>query len=677
MLFFNRSFLFGIFVLFALAACLNLNTAFAAVIEGTSASEDLYGTEDDDIISGREGDDVLYGLGGNDVLDGEEGASDLWGGAGADTFVIREFGALSGLATIKDFDPAMGDAIDLSDFLSETYDPSREGEYGRSLEDFLQFFDDGTNTYITIDSDGGGNNYQFISIVENTSGLPDLLTLVADGTLIVGSSNIQTFNFDDNQVPPGWTLIPSTSPWGQASIQNGRMEAWPTDNRLHLMFPLSTPANSIAVRFRGELRNTFWGSINAVSFVAANAQSAGLLHLNEEYDSSDGVNENFFRIAASGGLIESTLYPETFPTFEYELTLVGSVLTGTVTNTATGQHYELSLPNIPFSAEQVTGINLVVAHTTNSGPTWIDDVEIEIDGIVVNEAPTAVAGDDQAVRAGDTVFLDGSASFDDNTASSTLQYAWSFSSTPSGSTATLLNDDTATPSFFIDLPGTYVADLVVTDEEGLSSEVDQVLVSSSNLAPTADAGDDQLVIVGTTATLDGSGSSDPELDALSFAWSLGQTPAGSLAALAGAASATPTLVPDLEGVYEVVLTVSDAIGPGLPDSVYVTATTAEAYAEMMIVDASTLVSGLPPSSVTTQGNQNALTNFLAQAVVGLQSGDLAEAIDKLQKLIARTDGCALNGTPDGNGPGRDWITSCADQAPVYDALTSALAALQP
>ena len=35
----------GVFV------CLTLNTAFAAVIEGTSASEDIYGTEDDDIIA--------------------------------------------------------------------------------------------------------------------------------------------------------------------------------------------------------------------------------------------------------------------------------------------------------------------------------------------------------------------------------------------------------------------------------------------------------------------------------------------------------------------------------------------------------------------------------------------------------------------------------------------------
>ena len=55
--------------------------------------------------------------------------------------------------------------------------------------------------------------------------------------------------------------------------------------------------------------------------------------------------------------------------------------------------------------------------------------------------------------------------------------------------------------------------------------------------------------------------------------------------------------------------------------------------------------------------------------------DLAEAINKLQKAILRTDGCELRGAPDDNGPGRDWITECAAQSSVYGTLNSALGAL--
>ena len=43
----------------------------------------------------------------------------------------------------------------------------------------------------------------------------------------------------------------------------------------------------------------------------------------------------------------------------------------------------------------------------------------------------------------------------------------------------------------------------------VSASPDEVMVSADNLAPTADAGADQLVSVGETAFLDGSGSSDP------------------------------------------------------------------------------------------------------------------------------------------------------------------------
>jgi hypothetical protein len=292
-----------------------------------------------------------------------------------------------------------------------------------------------------------------------------------------------------------------------------------------------------------------------------------------------------------------------------------------------------------------------------------------------NEPPTADAGHDQSIRAGDTVFLDGNASFDDNTPTSLLEYAWSFSSVPPGSDAALDAADTATPSFQSDIAGTYVVDLVVTDEGGLPSVPDQVEVSTDNLAPTAVAGEDQLVVIGSTVPLDGSASSDPEDDPLSFLWTITSGPEGSQATLGNPDTVTPSLVPDLDGLYEVMLEVSDFIGPGVPDVVLITATTAEGLAEFKILESSDDVAALLPEAVTTAGNQTAHLNFLNQATLAIQEGDLAKAIDKLQKAMTRTDGCVLRGAPDGNGPGRDWITDCAAQTEVYGQLDEALAAL--
>jgi Concanavalin A-like lectin/glucanases superfamily/PKD domain len=294
-----------------------------------------------------------------------------------------------------------------------------------------------------------------------------------------------------------------------------------------------------------------------------------------------------------------------------------------------------------------------------------------------NTAPTANAGMDQAVRPGETVLLDGRDSFDDNSASAALIYAWSFSSKPAGSSATLIGASTATPSFFVDNPGTYVVQLIVTDEGGLSSAADEVLISSNNLAPTANAGDDILAVVGGQVTLDGSSSSDPELDSLIFTWTLTSAPAGSTALLNGGNFPNPTFVPDVEGTFLIELVVSDLLGPSSPDTVIITATSANNYAEIQILEANEVITALPSNNVTTGGNQNALTNFLSQAVVAIQSGDLPKAKQKLQQAIERTDGCVLRGALDDNGPGRDWITDCAAQIEAYAMLNDALAAITP
>jgi Galactose oxidase, central domain/Kelch motif len=294
-------------------------------------------------------------------------------------------------------------------------------------------------------------------------------------------------------------------------------------------------------------------------------------------------------------------------------------------------------------------------------------------GPAPNLPPTAVAGANQTVRLGIPVQLNGTASFDDNTPTSLLQFNWTLSSRPATSAATLSDAATASPTLVADIPGTYVARLVVTDQ-GLLLSAPSFVTVSDNSPPTAQAGPDQLVIVNQIAILTAA-AEDAEGDPLSYAWTLMSAPAGSASALSTPGALLTSFTPDLPGQYVFQFVPSDFLGPGSHDTLQLTATTATGFAEVQAQSAATLVLALPPSAVTNQGNQNALIQFLANAVLDLQDGDINGARQKLTMAIARTDGCVLRGQPDGNGGGRDWVNTCAAQADIYPLLQAALDAL--
>ena len=86
-----------------------------------------------------------------------------------------------------------------------------------------------------------------------------------------------------------------------------------------------------------------------------------------------------------------------------------------------------------------------------------DTVTISFDNI----KPVANAGGNQSVTVGNTVALDGSASFDANL--DPLFYSWSIVSKPTGSTAQLSSPDTIITSIMTDLTGDYVISLVISD----------------------------------------------------------------------------------------------------------------------------------------------------------------------------------------------------------------------
>ena len=102
-----------------------------------------------------------------------------------------------------------------------------------------------------------------------------------------------------------------------------------------------------------------------------------------------------------------------------------------------------------------------------------------------NSRPVANAGPDQTVLVGDTVTLDGSGSQDAD--GDPLTFFWSFTSRPAGSTVTLSDPGAVKPTFVIDLPGTYVSQLIVNDGK-IDSLPDTVVITTrtAGLWPTRD-----------------------------------------------------------------------------------------------------------------------------------------------------------------------------------------------
>jgi hypothetical protein len=173
-----------------------------------------------------------------------------------------------------------------------------------------------------------------------------------------------------------------------------------------------------------------------------------------------------------------------------------------------------------------------------------------------NLAPVAKPGVNQSVVTGTKVSVDASASSDPN--GDSITYRWSLLFKPAGSTATLSSATTASATFTADVAGTYLVGLTVNDGK-VDSPVVVLTVTAAklNAVPVANAGTNQNVTAATLTTLDGTASTDADLDGLSYTWSLISKPSSSNATLSSTTSPKPTFTPDVAGTYVASLVVSD------------------------------------------------------------------------------------------------------------------------
>jgi PKD repeat protein len=291
-----------------------------------------------------------------------------------------------------------------------------------------------------------------------------------------------------------------------------------------------------------------------------------------------------------------------------------------------------------------------------------------------NIAPVAYAGADQAIiLMGSTVYLNGRGSQDDD--GDPLTYSWTMTK-PTGSNAILLNPTSQTPSFVVDLYGTYQVTLVVTDRWGAKSAPDTMLASFDNLPPLAQAVGNLAAVVGDMVLLDASASSDPNGDPLTYKWSLVSRPDGSLAGLSADTGLSTTFLVDVAGSYVVSLIANDGRVNSAPLNVTVAVITKQTETTQTLTEVVEAVNDpttIPDSAFGNPNNRTPLTNKINAVIGMIDGGQYQQALDKLKTdILPKTDGCAVSGRPDNN----DMIKTCPEQAVVYAWLTHAIAVLE-
>lgn len=122
--------------------------------------------------------DELHGGAGDDTLVEGDGIDVLYGDEGADIFTFGSSTAFSDVDQIADFDTSEGDAIDISDVLSG-YDPQSS-----TITDFVQITDNGTDSTLAVDANGGGNSFTTVATILGVTGITDEAALVTNGNLI-------------------------------------------------------------------------------------------------------------------------------------------------------------------------------------------------------------------------------------------------------------------------------------------------------------------------------------------------------------------------------------------------------------------------------------------------------------------------------------------------------------
>jgi PKD domain len=257
----------------------------------------------------------------------------------------------------------------------------------------------------------------------------------------------------------------------------------------------------------------------------------------------------------------------------------GTAVTLTGTHTATPS---FTAPLVASGGETLS-FELTVSF---GGMSSVDTVSVTV--VNVNHAPVADAGIDQSIAEGSPVTLHGENSFDiDN---DIISFAWV---QVSGPPVALTGANSSAPTFTAPYAGTnggagVVATLVyelLVDDGYPTAPTDMpapgyyfanvrdrvtVMITNTNNLPIANAGMDQTVDENTTVVLEGSTSTDPDSDTLTYSW---VQVGGTTVTLTGATTATPAFTAPFVSAggadFTFNLTVDDGYGGTATDTVVI------------------------------------------------------------------------------------------------------------
>jgi hypothetical protein len=391
--------------------------------------------------------------------------------------------------------------------------------------------------------------------------------------------------------------------------------------------------------------------------------------------SSQVVKQNIAPTASAGA--DQTI---TLPTNTVTLTGTGTDSDGTI---ASYSWTKTSGPaaTITNATSATTAINGLTAGdytfnlkvTDNQGATGTDTVHVTVKNdttssqvVKQNIAPTASAGADQTITLPtNSLILSGTGSDADGTIAS---YSWTKVSGPS--TFSIGNSSASTVNISNLVAGSYQFELKVTDDKGaIGKDTVQVNVISDtsvsqpvkqNLAPTANAGVDQTIMLPTSSvTLIGSGN-DSNGTIASYQWTKISGPSATIAA---ASSATTNVKGLVQGKYQFELKVTDDKGAIGKDTVQITvnssssvniAPTANAGSDITTVSSVQFVtitgSGIDPDGKIKSYSWTEISGPSNATISGSNSATI-----KIRNLIEGTYQFQLKVTDDKGATGTDTV----------------------
>jgi parallel beta-helix repeat protein len=306
----------------------------------------------------------------------------------------------------------------------------------------------------------------------------------------------------------------------------------------------------------------------------------------------------------------------------------------------------------------IVGIYLFELRVTdNNGAIGRDTVQITVTPNPANIAPTANAGANQTITLPtDTASLTGIGTDVDGTI---ISYLWE---KIAGPTAGIITDTANTSTSITGLvQGVYSFELTVTDENGaLGRDTVQITVNPDpNIAPTANAGPNQIMTLPTNIiTLAGSGT-DPDGTIASYQWTKIAGPAAGT--ITNATNDTTTVTGMVLGLYRFQLKVRDNNGAVGLDTVQITVDPAPNVVPTANAGANVVIT-LPTNTATLNGSGNdpdgTIVGYQWTKIAGPAAGSIsngANAVAVATSLVVGVYSFELRVTDNNGAVGRDTM----------------------